>query len=196
MNILAQKRKLMKLFLSLLSIFLFLSGCDDKKVQDKDSQTLQTKSLTDYIQEDKSKIVLTKINGESLTLDIKQKGFTFEGINKKAVLIIFFTTWCPPCIGEIPSLNNLKNKYKDDLEIIGVILEKNKNKSEIIDFLNQHNVEFALTNSPANFALAKQVGGVTSIPYMVLYDKDGEYIKHYTGAIPEEMLEVDIKKVL
>lgn len=186
----------MKLFLSLLSIFLFLSGCDDKKVQDKDSQTLQTKSLTDYIQEDKSKIVLTKINGESLTLDIKQKGFTFEGINKKAVLIIFFTTWCPPCIGEIPSLNNLKNKYKDDLEIIGVILEKNKNKSEIIDFLNQHNVEFALTNSPANFALAKQVGGVTSIPYMVLYDKDGEYIKHYTGAIPEEMLEVDIKKVL
>ena len=40
------------------------------------------------------------------------------------------------------------------------------------------------------------VGGVRSIPYTIIYDKNGHYYTHYTGAVPEEMMEADIKKAI
>jgi thiol-disulfide isomerase/thioredoxin len=185
----------MKFFLPLIVIFLFFSGCND----DKDKTTQKNiLSINDVeVPKDVSKFVLTKINGENFTLHVKEgKGFEFEGAKNKIVLMMFFTTWCPPCIGEIPSLNALENKYKDNLQIIGIILEDDKNKNEIINFVNQNNIDFILTNSVQNFHLAKHIGGITSIPYMLLYDKNGNYVKDYKGAIPEEMLEVDIKKLM
>jgi len=185
----------MKFFLPLIVIFLFFSGCNDNKDKTTQKNILSIDSVE--VPKDISKFVLTKINGENFTLHVKEKkGFEFEGAKNKIVLMMFFTTWCPPCVGEIPSLNDLKRKYKDDLEIIGIILEDDKNKNEIINFVNQHNIDFILTNSAQNFRLAKHIGGITSIPYMLLYDKTGHYIKDYKGAIPEEMLEVDIKKLI
>src|SRR5438105_12850284 len=38
----------------------------------------------------------------------------------KVVLINFWATWCPPCRAEIPDLIALQEKYRDQLQIIGV----------------------------------------------------------------------------
>lgn len=182
-----------------LPIFLFilllaLSGCQDESSQ-KDT-TQSKKESNPSTQEDKSKFILEGINGEKIVLHVKDKGFVFEGFEKKIVLLNFFTTWCPPCVGQMPHLASLQNRYKENLVIIGVILEENQDNQEVINFINNHNVEFTLTNSKENFRLSTHIGGIESIPYMILYDKDGDYFKHYSGAIPEEMLEVDINKLL
>src|SRR3954454_24977391 len=39
---------------------------------------------------------------------------------KKVVLVNFWATWCPPCREEIPDLIALQEKYKNDLQIIGI----------------------------------------------------------------------------
>ncbi len=62
--------------------------------------------------------------------------------------------------------------------------------------MNNNNIEFTITNSQDNYKLAKEVGGVKSIPLMLIYDREGKYSQHYIGAVPEEMIEADIKKVL
>lgn len=35
-------------------------------------------------------------------------------------LLNFWATWCPPCVGEMPHLNELAEEYKEKINIIGV----------------------------------------------------------------------------
>ncbi len=41
----------------------------------------------------------------------------------RVVLLNFWTTWCPACVGEMPELVALKAKYGDKLAILGVSLD-------------------------------------------------------------------------
>ena len=57
---------------------------------------------------------LRTLDGKPLQLS------SFRG---KVVLMNFWTTWCTACVGEIPALVALQNKYGDQLVIIGVSLD-------------------------------------------------------------------------
>ena len=95
-----------------------------------------------------------------------------------------------------PKTKWLQEKYKDNFVIISVLLEENKSNEEINSFVKYNNINYIITNGIDNFKLAQSAGGVKNIPLMFLYDKNGKYSTHYVGAIPEEMIDADIKKVL
>lgn len=169
---------------------LFFSGCSsEKKKTDENSSTAKEEIKNE-------KIVLQDISGKEIIVTSLEKGFSFAGYENKIVLVNFFTTWCPPCKAEIPHLVNLQEKYKDNFVIISVLLEENKSNEEINSFVKYNNINYVITNSLENFKLAQSAGGVKNIPLMFLYDKNGKYSTHYVGAIPEEMIDADIKKVL
>ncbi|WP_024955186.1 TlpA family protein disulfide reductase [Sulfurospirillum arcachonense] len=178
------------LFTIILSLFIF-TGCNNET--DKKENTTSTSKIANKNKQD---ITLVDINGKTIKVKKTDNGFIFDGYENKIILLNFFTTWCPPCKAEIPHLNNLQQKYKKELSIISILLEENKSNDEIIKFMNSFNIEFTITNSPDNYKLAEAVGGVKSIPLILIYDKKGDYFQHYIGAIPEEMIEADIKKVL
>src|SRR5258705_18259 len=50
------------------------------------------------------------------------KPLTLAGSRGKVVLLNFWATWCGPCQAEIPDLIALQQKYKDQLQIIGLEL--------------------------------------------------------------------------
>lgn len=180
-----------KLFLPIALIF--LAGCSENDTSSIKSDI----KIPQAKKEEKIKfpINLKTMKNVGITVNKIDKGFSFSNSKDKAVLLNFFTSWCPPCKAEIPHLNILQNKYKDSLEIIGVLLE-DKNINEIQDFINKYKVNFTVTQGKSNFTIAKAVGDVKAIPFMILYDKKGEYATHYVGAVPEEMMNVDIKKVV
>lgn len=169
---------------------LFFSGCSsEKKKTDENSSKVKEEIKNE-------KIVLQDISGKEIIVTSLEKGFSFAGYENKIILVNFFTTWCPPCKAEIPHLVNLQEKYKDNFVIISVLLEENKSNEEINSFVKYNNINYVITNSLENFKLAQSAGGVKNIPLMFLYDKNGKYSTHYVGAIPEEMIDADIKKVL
>jgi len=169
---------------------LFFNGCSSEKKKAEDNST----KVQDEVKNEK--IVLQDISGKQIVVTPLEKGFSFSGYENKVVLVNFFATWCPPCKAEIPHLNNLQEKYKENLVIISVLLEENKSNEEINSFMKYNNINYIITNSLENFKLAQSAGGVKNIPLMFLYDKNGKYSTHYVGAIPEEMIDADIKKVL
>lgn len=186
------------LFTSILTLLIF-SGCTDEKISENNQQPKQNstqKTTKVPIVKKDNGIVLTDTTGKDIKVKKLDDNFIFEGFENKVVLINFFATWCPPCKAEIPHLNKLQKKYSNDIKIISVLLEGSKSNEEIIEFIKDNNVEFTIVNSQENFKLAKEVGGVQSIPFMLIYDRKGNYSQHYTGAVPEEMIEADIKKVL
>ena len=53
-------------------------------------------------------------------LDGKKVNIADKLIKKKLILINFWATWCPPCIKEIPDLIKLKQKFREDIDLIFV----------------------------------------------------------------------------
>jgi len=184
-----------KLSISIIIMVLMLSGCSDKVEAKKAEDNKKTKTELIKPKKDNS-IVLKDINGKTIKVEKIEGGLKFEGYENKIVVINFFATWCPPCKAEIPHLNNLQEKYKDDLSILSILLEEHKTNEQIIEFMNEYDIKFNVLNSEDNFALAQEVGGVNTIPFMIMYDKNGKYFQHYKGAVPEEMIDIDIQKVL
>ncbi len=183
--------------LSILTIIL-LSGCNkkDDNISDSIVQPQETSQQQAAQEQQLPTFHLTTSMGKNITIEVTKKGWVFKEYPNKAVLLVFFATWCPPCKAEIPHLINLQNKYKDSLEVIAVLVEQNKDNMALNDFIKDHNIIYPVTNSPENFNLASAVGGVDSIPAMFVFNPDGYVVQRYQGAVHEEILENDIKQAL
>lgn len=175
--------------LSILTIALF-TGCDKK--EDINENVIAPSAKAQLL----PTFNLKTTNGENITIEVTKEGWNFKEYPNKVVLLNFFATWCPPCKAEIPHLNNLQTKYKNDFQVISVLVEQDKENSEINNFISEYKIIYPITNSRVNFELANAVGGVKSIPAMFMFDKKGIVVQNYVGAVHEEILESDIKKAL
>lgn len=176
-------------FLTILSL-LFFTGCGDSKVSEEKSEP---------IKKDRT-YALSKVDGNLINIKADNEKLLFDNYQGKVILLNFFATWCPPCKAEIPTLNNLKQKYSENFEIVAVSLAQRDGKlatnEALNDFINNYNISYPIVNSAENYALAKEMGGVKSIPTMFLIDTKGKLIQKYVGIVPQEMLETDINKAL
>lgn len=171
---------------------LILTGCGKKEEAKPSNEVSQTTEA----QTPDNVINLQTTTGDVIKLTALANGIAFEKYKDKVVLLDFFATWCPPCIAEIPHLSAIQTSFNDKVQIIGILMEESKSNSEIEAFKASHKMNFPVTNSADNFALADALGGIRSLPTMVMYDKNGEYFTHYIGAAPQEMIEADIRKAM
>jgi thiol-disulfide isomerase/thioredoxin len=175
---------------------LILTACSNNSDKTSDDKQQTTAKKQETVATKSSDITLKDTDGNIITVSKTKKGYTFSNAKGKVVLVSFFATWCPPCKAEIPHLNNLQEKYKDKISIIGILLEENKDNDEIKKFINYNAINYIISNSVGNQKLATAVGGVSNIPFMIMYGKDGSYVTNYLGAVPEEMIDSDIESAL
>ncbi|MBV1924049.1 MAG: TlpA family protein disulfide reductase [Flavobacteriaceae bacterium] len=110
---------------------------------------------------------LTSLNDEKINFT-QSKG--------KVVLINYWATWCPPCIAEMPDLQELYNKYADQVDFYFVSSEE----KEILNlFLEKKNY-----NLPVYIQTEKSPDLIetTSLPTSFLISKSGEIVMRKTGA--------------
>ena len=182
------------LLLIVFSVTIVLTGCNQKKSEESREQN--GSNIVEKKTSDIQKVKLHTVNSGDIILTKKGDNIKIEGVKDKIILLDFFATWCPPCKAEIPHLINLQKKYKDKLKIVSILLENNKPDSEIESFIKYNGINYTVTNDKNNYKLSSMLGEIQSIPFMILYDKNGDVITHYLGAIPEEMINSDIKKAL
>ena len=134
-----------------------------------------------YLLQDQNRTVEVTIDKDSIEING----------TKKTVLVIFFTSWCPSCKAELQELRTIYPKYKEKLDIIGLQLDDKPVEAPF----------FISRNINANEAIAKAVYAKLHAPASMpiplsLLLHNNEYVIHYVGAVPLEMIEIDIKKVL
>src|ERR1700761_6603116 len=62
---------------------------------------------------------LTATNGKTITA---------ENFGGKLLVLNFWATWCPPCVEEMPSLNELAQRFEGKgLVVLGVSVDKDEN---------------------------------------------------------------------
>lgn len=180
-------------FLLILSTLFFL-GCDSKK-NNETSTTEETK----IEKEEKPKIVsyeLETTDNKKIKVTVDDSKIIFKEYPNKVILLNFFATWCPPCKAEIPNLIKLQKKYKKDFVVISILVERNKDNEELLNFIKEYNINYPVTNGKHNFAFSNKVGPVKNIPTMIMIDKNNEVYQKYIGLVPAEMMEIDIKQAL
>lgn len=184
-----------KLLFFIISIMFLLNGCDSKQEDNKEKEAEKKVFV-----KPEPKFKLTTTEATTLNIELREMNLKVEEIQGKVILLNFFATWCPPCKAEIPHLINLKNKYKDNFEIIAInVGDRN---GQLLDnptlksFIDEYGINYPITNSSENFKVADAIGGVRTIPSMFLFGPDGKLVQKYVGIVPEEMMETDIKKAL
>jgi thiol-disulfide isomerase/thioredoxin len=178
-------------FLSILSILLF-TGCDSK--EKKEEEVKEEVSVQKF--ERTGEFQLKTTNDKIINLKLENEKIVLTDYPNKIVLLSFFTTWCPACKAEIPNLIKLQNDYKNDFVVISVLLEEMKTNEEIKTFIKESNINYDVINSPEGIEVAKNLGGIKSIPTMFLINKNNTLYQKYVGLVPTEMMEIDIKKLL
>lgn len=190
--------KINYIFATLITALFLFTGCDSKDIDE--SLIANTKKNTPHIEKFVSKTFkLTTTDGKTIELTSTEKGLDFKDYKgEKAILVDVFATWCPPCIKGIPVLKELREKYKDDFEIVSVLFEKEEDKptSEVIEFINKYGITYPVTVGDENFKLAKDLDDVQRIPELFLFSKNGEFVKKFLGETDLETYEEYVKMAI
>ncbi|SHJ32447.1 Thiol-disulfide isomerase or thioredoxin [Arenibacter nanhaiticus] len=108
--------------------------------------------------------------------DLQDSTFYFEAQKGQVILVNFWATWCPPCVAEMPSLQQLYNDYGDKVVFVFVAQDQEK---RVKQFLTQNGYElpvyFEASTTPTTL-FSK------SIPATYIVDKSGKIIVAKTGA--------------
>lgn len=98
----------------------------------------------------------------------------------KYVLVDFWATWCPPCVGEIPHIKRVYDRYHDQgFEVVGVSLDRSRERLQSFVATNQLPWPEIFYDDPALRAGAHPLAikyNIDSIPRSFLLDREGRVI--------------------
>jgi thiol-disulfide isomerase/thioredoxin len=115
-------------------------------------------------------IVFQDLNG--LNLD-------FSSLKGKVIFINFWATWCPPCVAELPSIQELYNLYKDNNNVAFLIVS-NETPDVIKSFISKKAYNFPVY---INQSRIPDIISFSSIPSSFLVSKSGKIIVSEVGAV-------------
>jgi len=88
---------------------------------------------------------LNESNGEKAELtfqDLEGREYAIDDYLGKVVLVNMWATWCSPCVKQIPDLNFLQEKYRNDNLVILSITDEDK--ATVNTFLTKHSMNSKL----------------------------------------------------
>ena len=112
-------------------------------------------------------------------LDKDGNPFNFSSVQGKVVFLNLWATWCPPCVGEMPGIQDLYDKFRDDPGV-AFVLVSNESPEKIRRFVERKGYDFPVYSSvsptPPAFA-------TNSIPTSYVLAKNGNIVVKEVGAV-------------
>lgn len=123
------------------------------------------------------------VNGEEITQDIFKE--------HKLTMVNVFTTWCTPCVQEMPDLEKLHQQVKDqDVGVVGVVLDVLNEKGEIVDedleraqlLVEKTGVTYPVLLPDSGYFNNRLIG-IEAFPETFFVDENGNIVGgHYSGS--------------
>ena len=119
-----------------------------------------------------------------------------KDLRGKVVFVNFWATWCPPCLEEMPSMEELVKTLDDpDFVMLSISVDEGGEKA-IRDLLGERSWGFPILLDAAlgKRRLSSRTGaayGITGVPETFIIDRGGYIARHDTGPVlwtrPEEL---------
>ena len=130
----------------------------------------------------------------SITTD-SGRTITAASFGGKLLVLNFWATWCPPCIEELPSLNEFANRFaKAGVVVLGISVDSDEKIYR--DFLARARVSFLTARDPDNKINAEY--GTLKFPETYIIDARGKVVRKIisnTDWMSERMLK-DVESLL
>jgi cytochrome c biogenesis protein CcmG/thiol:disulfide interchange protein DsbE len=128
--------------------------------------------------------------------DLDGKDLTLAGHKGQVVLLNFWATWCGPCRAEIPGLIELQNKYRDRVQIIGMVVdeEDDDDGNNLRQLVKSERINYpvALTSPEVRMAY----GGITALPTVFIINPDGRVVQKHVGLYNPILYETEVRALL
>jgi len=112
--------------------------------------------------------------------DTEGKKYKLKDFLGKVVVLNFWTTWCPPCVDEIPSLGRLQKLFsKKDLLVLSVDI--GEDEDEVAKFLKEVPADFPVLLDPEAGTLGRWK--VTAFPTTLVINRRGDIELAYYGGL-------------
>lgn len=109
-------------------------------------------------------------------IDADGKITTMEDLKGKVVFLNFWATWCGPCIAEMPTIQKLYDKFKDDKDVVILTVEVENKKEKAKNFMTSKNLTLPIVFP--NSTIPKEFFDY-ALPTTIILDKQGN-IAHTT----------------
>ena len=121
------------------------------------------------------------------------KPLALSSFSGKVVLLNFWATWCGPCRMEIPDLIELQKQYKDNLQIISLLVDVD-DVEDAKKFVAGAGFNYPVAIAPAGLRL--QYGGITALPTLFVLDTQGRIVQKHVGLSDPRLYELETRALL
>ena len=172
-KLITKKRVYNLLFIALLAIFMFVPSAKAFLIQG----LMQIGLFKPSLEQPKSQAIqdLSAIKFK----DAKGNTISLADLNGKVVFLNFWATWCPPCLAEMPSVNKLYEQYKNDSEVVFLLVDADSDFAKAQAYMDRKKYKLPVFNVASSMPETLFSG---SLPTTVVLDKKGRLSFKEVGA--------------
>ena len=111
-------------------------------------------------------------NADFTLTDLQGKSWSLKALRGKVVMVNFWATWCQPCRREMPDLDALYKRFKDQgLVILGISDEE---AAKVKQLLAEQKVSYPILLDPGR--KVNEAFRIEGIPKNFVYDREGKLV--------------------
>lgn len=141
------------------------------------------------VKETDKMVTLSASDYDMIFQDLAGNNIEISELKGKVIFLNLWATWCPPCVAEMPSIQQLYDKYKDNNNVAFLIVT-NEKPEPVQKFMEKRGFTFPVY---LNKFKMPDPFYTESIPTTFLISKSGKIIIRETGASDwsgKKMLEI------
>jgi cytochrome c biogenesis protein CcmG, thiol:disulfide interchange protein DsbE len=132
--------------------------------------------------------VALESNGDLLTTELptfeEGEQFRLADVVGGPVVVNFFSSWCAPCVREMPAIESVKQALDGEVTFVGVDVQDTVEDGAAL--IEETGITWQTARDPDGvLTVAAQVQGM---PTTLLLDDDGRVLVRHTGALTEDDL--------
>lgn len=103
---------------------------------------------------------------------------SLNDLKGKVVFLNFWATWCPPCIAEMPAINKMSQHFKNDNNVVILMVDADNNLEKSMKFMKRRKYNLSVftpaTSIPENMFQS-------ALPTTLVINKKGQIVFKHEG---------------
>lgn len=120
-----------------------------------------------------------ELAGDVIFADVNGNPVSLSSLKGKVVFINFWTTWCPPCRAEMPSIHQLYNRYKQHKNLVFLMVDADGKPLAADKFMKRKGYGMPVYTIKSNVPESLFSG---TLPTTIILNKSGVVVFNGKGA--------------